>query len=510
MTSRTRLLLCGTLLGAITMLVIGAGPGGVSGGGSGGVGGPTNGVTATQSTNIARAVQSASNTVVQSQLQASNAAYQAQFVQKYSGSAYSLTIGSNFVVDFENFAAPYFTLQNDVIDGTNVGMRFYHAGGNVILRLDGDRLIAYDNGDGADMYSYDTGDNRFRVVGDLEIISGALQLHSAAAPTTDAAGEFGFDNNAWAASRGALQWYDGTASVFGLGVLASDTPSNGQVPKWNTGGTITWEDDTGGAGGSFAGHVNGTFSRWPVRLAQTNVVVTGTNNLTFATNASFQWHFIGTATNGQQVRASFSNYNSSAIYATNVALIYDPSVASNVTVSLIAGNSWQTLDLEYRSNELATAQWYIVGRMAKESELAVHPLLNLSTNADYVTIGVDTNKLWVRLHTNYASGASITIPCVTDVAATGTNAWAASTSITFSSLRPGTSGRLALTSDGSVRTFTILAEGATRTPMSTNWFVGTGSTNIATVASKRTIICWQVTGDANTVTNFDYWAQVAP
>jgi hypothetical protein len=31
--------------------------------------------------------------------------------------------------------------------------------------------------------------------------------------------------------------------------LASDTPSNGQVPKWNTGGTITWETDNSTAGG---------------------------------------------------------------------------------------------------------------------------------------------------------------------------------------------------------------------------------------------------------------------
>jgi len=28
-----------------------------------------------------------------------------------------------------------------------------------------------------------------------------------------------------------------------VGALASDTPSDGQVPKWNTGGTITWEND---------------------------------------------------------------------------------------------------------------------------------------------------------------------------------------------------------------------------------------------------------------------------
>lgn len=76
------------------------------------------------------------------------------------------------------------------------------------------------------------------------VFSSSLQIPNAAAPTTDAFGEIAGDNNAWAASRGAVQFFDGTANTFLVGALSSDTPSNGQVPKWNTGGTITWENDT--------------------------------------------------------------------------------------------------------------------------------------------------------------------------------------------------------------------------------------------------------------------------
>lgn len=78
----------------------------------------------------------------------------------------------------------------------------------------------------------------------------SFEIPNAAAPTVDAFGEIAGDNDAWAASRGAVVFYDGTASTRLVGVLSSDTPSNGQVPKWNTGGTITWEDDSSSGSGS--------------------------------------------------------------------------------------------------------------------------------------------------------------------------------------------------------------------------------------------------------------------
>lgn len=98
-----------------------------------------------------------------------------------------------------------------------------------------------------------------------------------ATPTTDAAGGFSFDSNAWAASRGTLQMFDGTANVYMLGALVSDTPSNGQVPTWNTGGTITFETPT-------AGFTTG------VGVTNISTVLSGNyspgSNITFTTNAN--------------------------------------------------------------------------------------------------------------------------------------------------------------------------------------------------------------------------------
>lgn len=73
----------------------------------------------------------------------------------------------------------------------------------------------------------------------------SFEIPNAAAPTVDAFGEIAGDNNLWAASRGAPVFFDGTAAVALVGALVSDAPSNGQVPTWNTGGTITWETPSG-------------------------------------------------------------------------------------------------------------------------------------------------------------------------------------------------------------------------------------------------------------------------
>lgn len=60
----------------------------------------------------------------------------------------------------------------------------------------------------------------------------------------DATGEVGgWEANGWGTSHGSYKIYDGTSAVRIVATAATDSPSNGQVPKWNTGGTITWEDD---------------------------------------------------------------------------------------------------------------------------------------------------------------------------------------------------------------------------------------------------------------------------
>lgn len=110
-------------------------------------------------------------------------------------------------------------------------------------------------GNGSGGFSNATANTDYAPVAD-PIFTGSLQLPNGAAPTTDAFGEIAGDNNAWAASRGAVQFYDGTANTYLVGVLASDTPSNGQVPTWNAGGTITWETPSAGGGGTSV-YVNG-------------------------------------------------------------------------------------------------------------------------------------------------------------------------------------------------------------------------------------------------------------
>ena len=77
----------------------------------------------------------------------------------------------------------------------------------------------------------------------------SFEVPNGAAPTVDVFGELAGDNNLWGAGRGAPLFFDGTAATALVNVLVSDTPANGQVPTWNTGGTITWETVSGGGGG---------------------------------------------------------------------------------------------------------------------------------------------------------------------------------------------------------------------------------------------------------------------
>ena len=72
----------------------------------------------------------------------------------------------------------------------------------------------------------------------------ALEVPNLTAPVTDAFGEIAGDNNAWGTGRGAIQWFDGTSTVYVPGILSTDPCINGQVPKFNTGGTWTCEDIT--------------------------------------------------------------------------------------------------------------------------------------------------------------------------------------------------------------------------------------------------------------------------
>ncbi len=126
-----------------------------------------------------------------------------------------------------------------------------------------------------------------------------LTLATSASPSTGAAGTIAFDTDAWGASRGAPQVYDGTANIILLGTLASDTPSNGQVPTWNTGGTITWEN-----AGTGSGNVtnNATLTSGNITIGGGTTVI-GTSNVSWnATNNTLTTPNLAVTTN-----ATFGN-----------------------------------------------------------------------------------------------------------------------------------------------------------------------------------------------------------
>lgn len=110
-----------------------------------------------------------------------------------------------------------------------------------------------------------------------------FNLPNGAGPFAPADGDLFFDNNYWAAGRGAFVTWDGTANVVVPTALQSDTPSNGQVLKFNTGGTFTWEDDnnSGGTGGT-------NFPAVLAQLGNTNLTLQAGKRTThyFATNGN--------------------------------------------------------------------------------------------------------------------------------------------------------------------------------------------------------------------------------
>lgn len=141
----------------------------------------------------------------------------------------------------------------------------------------------------------------------------SFEVPNAAAPTVDAFGEIAGDNNLWAASRGTAIFFDGTAATAFVNVLVSDTPSNGQVPKWNTGGTITWENDsTGSALGSSL-------------TSSTNDILASTgNDIVLGKSA------------GEAVTFSFGTSNTMALSSTTGVVTFDHGgmAITNGTISL--------------------------------------------------------------------------------------------------------------------------------------------------------------------------------
>jgi hypothetical protein len=113
------------------------------------------------------------------------------------------------------------------------------------------------------------------VFADSPAFTTKINLPNGTAPSTTVAADTAFDTNAWGTGRGAIQVYDGTANTYVVAALASDTPTNGQVPTWNTGGTITWE--TPGGGG-----ITGTLTSGRVPYASGASAVVDDSRFTFS------------------------------------------------------------------------------------------------------------------------------------------------------------------------------------------------------------------------------------
>jgi hypothetical protein len=69
----------------------------------------------------------------------------------------------------------------------------------------------------------------------------SFEVPNGTSPTTDVFGELAGRKNALGANRGALQFHDGTAETYLVGTQSTDNPANRQFPRFNSGGTITWE-----------------------------------------------------------------------------------------------------------------------------------------------------------------------------------------------------------------------------------------------------------------------------
>lgn len=137
-------------------------------------------------------------------------------------------------------------------------------------------------------------------------------------------------------------------------------------------------------------------------ITTTNIYV-GTNmeqSVTVKTNASFLLVFTGTPLNGEMVNLSVSNYGASVIYMTNTSPIYDPTVASNVTLFAIPALSIRDFKFINNTNfNLGVARWELIRSLQKESELsAAYPMV-LITNANGSVITVSNTIATVA--TNY-------------------------------------------------------------------------------------------------------------
>lgn len=180
----------------------------------------------------------------------------------------------------------------------------------------------------------------------FSIGGGVITLPAQANPTTDADGEIALDTDGWGTGFDAFEVFNGTASAYLVATTASDAPSNGQVPKWNTGGSITWENDNGGgttytnnnggAGvivGSGIGTNVGTLSLTP----WTSDIEAGSNNLYHVAAVSGRGGNTALVLQSNDTDASISLYNQSAAVANQYVATYGHNFIGPVTMTNLTG-----------------------------------------------------------------------------------------------------------------------------------------------------------------------------
>ena len=156
---------------------------------------------------------------------------------------------------------------------------------NLELEVDGtfDADGQLELGDGGDTAAINTSDWGITATGVTTGIA-TLNFDDSAAPTTDTNNELAVDNNAW--TRGAVQFFDGTANTYLIGALVADAPANGEVATWNTGGTVTWE--SAGAGDVLADASVPFTGDVAINSATPALILTDTDSAAGTANIYFQ------------------------------------------------------------------------------------------------------------------------------------------------------------------------------------------------------------------------------
>lgn len=168
----------------------------------------------------------------------------------------------------------------------------------------------------------------------------SLEIPNGAAPTVNVFGQIAGDNDLWAAGRGAPVFYDGTAAVALVGVLVSDAPSNGQVPTWNTGGTITWETPSGsGISGLTTNAIVAAGSSTTVATPSTTSTLDSSGNAVFAGTVTATDHLVGTlSTSSKYTAVPFSATPTFTVTSTNSNSWY-MQLTGDVTSSTLSGSA---------------------------------------------------------------------------------------------------------------------------------------------------------------------------